>query len=235
MNLGDLPMEEAKLVLQTIRLERPGVQCAKRQETYMEDRLYYEEILRSEFLKKGGVIGRKSPHYMVVEHSPWLSTWFENCAYIKIPIEAFDLQTVSFTYGDSHPTFSPRPRTDDWKEYRKQLYTYDEIGRVIEKYGLPQDWNNDGRFGPERYVEAHVWSDETIDKYKNCWRYLPSSGRSLGVQKYENTFARFFYWLVNFTMAGGRPSRFERNCLFTLGAYAARRFWNRGKKAARIR
>lgn len=73
---------------------------------------------------------------MVVEHSQWLSTWFENCAYIKIPIEAFDLRIVSFTYGDSHPTFSPRPRADNWKEYRRQLYTYEEIGKVIEKYGL---------------------------------------------------------------------------------------------------
>ncbi len=139
----------------------------------MEDRLFYEEILRTAFLKKGGVIRRKSPHYMVVEHSPWLSTWFENCAYIKIPIEAFDLRTVSFTYGDSHPTFSPRPRADDWKEYRRQLYTYEEIGKVIEKYGLPQDWNDDGRFGPERYVEAHIWCDEVIEEYKaagSVWR-----------------------------------------------------------------
>lgn len=46
---------------------------------------------------------------------------------------------ISFTYGDSHPTFSDR--VNDGKEYRKKLYTYDEILEVIEKYGLPQDWN----------------------------------------------------------------------------------------------
>ena len=100
---------------------------------------------------------------MVVEHSPWLSTWFENSAYIKIPIEAFDLKTVSFTYGDSHPTFSPR--VNDGKEYRKKLYTYDEILKIIDKYGLPQAWNNDGRFDPERYIEAHIWSDDVIKQY----------------------------------------------------------------------
>ena len=33
---------------------------------------------------------------------------------------------------------------------------------VIEKYGLPQEWNPNGEFGPERYVEAHVWSDKGI-------------------------------------------------------------------------
>jgi hypothetical protein len=54
---------------------------------------------------------------------------------------------------------------NDGKEYRKKLYTYDEILEVIAKYGLPQDWNDDGRFGPERYVEAHIWSDDVIGKY----------------------------------------------------------------------
>ena len=109
---------------------------------------------------------RRSPHYMVVEHSLWLSTWYENCAYIRIPIEEFDLRTVSFTYGDSHPVFSPRPNKMDGKEYRKKLYTYDEILMLIEKYGLPQHWNNEGIYGLERYIEAHIWSDETTDKYR---------------------------------------------------------------------
>ncbi len=37
---------------------------------------------------------------------------------------------------------------------------------LIVNYGLPQEWNNDGTYGPERYIEAHIWSDETIDKYR---------------------------------------------------------------------
>ena len=53
---------------------------------------------------KGGIIKRLSPHYMVIGHSPWLSTWHENSAYI-------------------------------------------------------------GKHGPERYIEAHVWSYDTINKY----------------------------------------------------------------------
>ncbi len=164
MNLCDIPMDEAKAVLNTIKDTKPNVQSAKRHPEYMEDRHYYEEILRSEFTKKGGIITRKSPHYMVVEHSPWLSTWFENVTYVKIPIEEFDLKTVSFTYGDSHPTFSPR--ITDGKEYRKKLYTYDEILEIIDKYGFPQDWNDDGKYGPERYIEAHIWCDDTIDRYR---------------------------------------------------------------------
>lgn len=45
------------------------------------------------------------------------------------------------------------------------MYTYEEILEVIAKYGLPQDWNDDGKFGPEQYVEAHIWSDDVIGKY----------------------------------------------------------------------
>ena len=75
----------------------------------------------------------------------------------------FDKTTLSFTYGDSHPTFSDL--INDGKEYRKKLYTYDEILDLIEKYGYPQDWHKSGEFGPERYIEVHVWSDETLKKY----------------------------------------------------------------------
>ena len=162
-NLSDLSEDDAKNLLNSIKKERPNCQCAKRQDSYVKDRIHFENILREEFLKKNGKIMRHVPHYMVVEHSPWLSTWYENSSYIRIPIKEIDTSTLSFTYGDSHPTFSPR--VNDSKEYRRKLYTYDEILKVIEKYGLPQEWNDDGKYGPERYIEVHVWSDETIKKY----------------------------------------------------------------------
>ncbi len=165
-NLSELTIDEANAVLNDIKLNKPDSKCAQRDPEYMVRRHMYEDIIRKEFIKKGGIVQRTTPHYMVVEHSPWLSTWFEDCEHIRIPVEEFDLRTVSFTYGDSFPTFSPWPRDDDWKEYRRQLYTYDEILKIIEKYGLPQDWNDDGRFGPERYVEAHIWSDEVINRYR---------------------------------------------------------------------
>ena len=150
MNISELSMEQSNIILNRIKKEKPTTQSAQRDTEYMFRRHMYEDIIRKEFLKKGGIINRNVPHYMVVEHSPWLSTWFEDSAYIKISIEEFDLKTVSFTYGDSHPTFSPWPRDDDWKEYCRKLYTYDEILVIMKKYGLPQDWNNDGKLGPER-------------------------------------------------------------------------------------
>jgi len=155
-------MEESK--------EKPNSQSAQRHDKYMEYRHKCEDIIRSEFAKIGGIMNRRSPHYMVIEHSPWLSTWFENSAFIKIPIEEFDLRTISFTYGDSMPAFSPT--INDGKEYRKKLYTNDEILKIIDKYGLPQDWNDDGKYGPERYIEVHIWSDETINKYRHVTEYF---------------------------------------------------------------
>lgn len=162
-NLSEVSVEEAKAVLDRIRKEKPRSQSALRDPLYVEHRRNCEEMLRQEFGKKGGRMERRVPHYLVVEHSPWLSTWFENGAFLKIPVEEFDKRTLSFTYGDSMPAFSPL--INDGKEYRKKLYTYEEILDIIQRYGLPQDWNDHGRFGPERYIEVHVWSDETIGRY----------------------------------------------------------------------
>ena len=154
VSLSDLTIDKANAVLDKIRITKPNAQSAVRHSGYMERRYEIEEILKEEFTNKGGAVRRKSPHYMVVEHSPWLSTWFENSAFIRIPIEEFDIKTISFTYGDAFPVFSNNRHKMDDKEYRRKLYTYDEILQLIDKYGLPQDWNNDGQFGPERYIEA---------------------------------------------------------------------------------
>ena len=66
-NLSDLPLEEAKAVLDRIRKEKPGSQSARRDALYVEHRRVCEEILRKEFAKKGGRMERRVPHYLVVE------------------------------------------------------------------------------------------------------------------------------------------------------------------------
>ena len=158
-----IPPEQGSIIIEQIKRERPESMCAKRDSNYIEKRRHCEAILRREFSAKGGIIEIESPYYMVVEHSPWLSTWYEQGNQLKIPIEKFDVRKISFTYGDSMPTFSPK--VNDGKEYRKRIYTYEEILRIIEKYGLPQDWNDDGARGPERYIETHIWTNEPIASY----------------------------------------------------------------------
>ncbi|MBR2991865.1 MAG: hypothetical protein IKF31_01030 [Clostridiales bacterium] len=161
MSLTMLPDDQAIEVLEKVKAERPDSFCAQRNETYITKRKNCEALLRREFIAKGGIVEILSPYYLVVEHSPWLYTWYEQPDMLKIPVEEFDVRTLSFTYGDSMPTFAVK----DGKEYRQQVYTYDEVLNIIHKYGLPQDWNNDGSHGPERYIEVHVWSDKTIKNY----------------------------------------------------------------------
>ena len=50
------------------------------------------------------------------------------------------------------------------KEYVSDRRRFEEIPAIIEKYGYPQDWNADGRYGPERYIEAHIWTDRGVLK-----------------------------------------------------------------------
>ena len=69
------------------------------------------------------------------------------------------------------PTFSPT--INDGREYRHQIYTYEEILEMIEKYGLPQEWNADGSYGPERYIEVQVWSDWPVDQYRTKGDGMP--------------------------------------------------------------
>lgn len=172
-NISDVPVEEACKIMKRLKTEKPNAFCNQRSDEYLGLRQYYEKILRDEFAKKGGVITRKSPHYMVVEACDFLESWYENSAFIKIDVKEFDIRTISFTYGDSHPTFSER--VNDGKEYRKKLYTYEEILSVIDKYGYPQDWNKDGIYGPERYIEVHIWSDDVIKQYtKSLLTGLPT-------------------------------------------------------------
>ena len=164
-SLTALSEDSAVSVLERIKHERPDSLTAKRDADYINKRMNCEQIVKKEAEAKGILMDIPSPHYLVVEHSPWLATWFEEPGVIKIPIEEFDTRKISFTYGDSMPTFSPR--VTDGKEYRRKVYTYEEILDVIARYGLPQDWNNDGAKGPERYIEAQVWTDDPIKQYVN--------------------------------------------------------------------
>ena len=160
--MSDLKIEEAQEIQNRIKAENKAF-AAQRNESYLARRRYLEELVRSMFIKKGGEPVRKTPHYMVIGECPWLATWYKESDYIKIPVSEFNMKTVSFTYGDTFPTFSPNV-TDDL-EFRRKVYTYDEILIIIEKYGLPQNFWNEPVFAQPCYVEAQVWSDVPVKYY----------------------------------------------------------------------
>ena len=166
LSLSALPVEKAVGIQNCIVAENKTF-AAQRNERYLPRRRELESIVRKLFIEKGGKPEKDTPHYFVIGECPWLATWYEQADFIKIPISELNTQTVSFTYGDTFPTFSPN--VTDGMEYRNTVYTYEEILKIIEKYGMPQDKWDKPVFAQPCYVEAQVWSDEPALRYKKEW------------------------------------------------------------------
>jgi len=160
LNLSDLPHHEAEMVLEKIR--RAGnIFASKRNDDYLRIRRELEEKVRELFVQKGGRPQRERPHYMILGSCPWLLDWYANGCEIRVPISRFEPGMVSFTYGDTFPAM----RFQDGKPYRGQVYTLQELPEIIRQYGLPQEWNPEGNYGPDRYIEAQVWANEPISQF----------------------------------------------------------------------
>ncbi len=132
---------------------------------YIHQRAKTEQTMYDQFVRKGGAPQKEHPYYMTLGNC---DRWFfgrNHCfGSLVFDLEEFDLNTLSFTYGDSIPTFMEA--FDDGREYRKRVYTLSEIKEIILKYGYPQEWNPLGKEGPENYIEVQVWSDRPIMDYR---------------------------------------------------------------------
>jgi hypothetical protein len=157
LNLSDLAIEEAEMVLNDIR-SNSHVYASLRHSDYVKTRFELEDKVRMKFVEKGGKPVRNRPHYMILGSCPWVKEWYHNGCEIMIPLKEFDSKIISFTYGDTFPAM----RFQDGKPYRGKVYTLEELPEIIEKYGLPNEWNRDGKFGPERYIEAQIWDEKPI-------------------------------------------------------------------------
>jgi hypothetical protein len=134
---------------------------------YISRRLKTEQELYNQFRAKGGKPQKLHPYYLTLGAC---DEWFfgkKHCfGSLAFELSEFDENTISFTYGDSIPTFMEE--YDDGKEYRKKVYTFREIKELIHRYGLPQEWNPMEEYGPENYIEAQIWSDNPIVLYRPC-------------------------------------------------------------------
>ena len=137
--------------------------ASKRDGQYLSKRRKIEENIRSMLLAKGGKPKITKPHYFVLGECKWLLEWYPEGETICVPIELLDENVISFTYGDSLPTFFH----EDGKPYRKQIFQLSELPKIIETYGLPQIVNPNGEKGPDRYIEAQLWTDDPIVSYLN--------------------------------------------------------------------
>lgn len=160
INLSEIDIKKATAIQNNLK----GVFASRRNSEYLIRRKYLEQLVRGLFIKKGGKPKRQTPYYMTVGKCDWLMTWYKEAEFIRIPSSEFNKSTISFTYGDMFPTFSDK--VTDNLEYRKNVYTYDEIIYIIEKYGMPQDKWDGSIFAQPAYVEVQVWDEKPIDKYK---------------------------------------------------------------------
>lgn len=160
LSLTDLPLHEALVIHDRLK-ENPSLFASKRSDDYLFVRLDLEQRARRQFIDKGGKPLTTTPHYMTLGRCPWLREWYIDGQELEIHIDEFDWRTISFTYGDLFPTM----RFKDGKPYREQIYTKNEIYKIIEEYGHPQEWNKAGDKGPERYIEVQVWDDKPLSKY----------------------------------------------------------------------
>jgi hypothetical protein len=51
-----------------------------------------------------------------------------------------------------------------------EVFTLGEIFDCIDRYGWPQVWNREGRFGPEWYIEAQIWDHAPLRSYIDNWK-----------------------------------------------------------------
>ena len=158
-SLSSLSQADAAALL--ARLRDDGVFAGKRAADYLARRHRAEALVRAAFIAKGGRPARMHPHYMILGACPWVCTWYRDGRALCIPLDAFPAECVSFTYGDTFPALF----FDDGKSYRKQVYTLAELPDLVAQHGLPQEWNPDGRRGPDRYIEAQVWADGPVAVY----------------------------------------------------------------------
>lgn len=165
VSLSDLSDDDAQKIINGL-IEEGKTLAAK---THGGEYMYYRRLIENKaysmFIEKGGQPVRKTPLYMVWGECHHLKSWYKCGDYVEISIDKFDLTSVSFTYGDTFITFDPSHGKTE--EYRQNVYTYDEILKIIEKYGWPQGtWSNDSRWWQPTYVEVQVWSDFPINKYR---------------------------------------------------------------------
>jgi hypothetical protein len=157
LSLTDLSTEDGELLLENIR-QKGDVFASRRGPDYLSVRRGLEARLRELFVQKGGQPRRVRPHYFILGESAWCEGWYRQAACLRVKLCELDSQAVSFTYGDSFPAM----RFQDGRPYRGIVYTLAELPGLVDQYGLPHEWNPEGKLGPERYIEAQVWQEVAI-------------------------------------------------------------------------
>jgi len=177
LSLSSLPDEEAVEIHENLESNNNIFARRNFDRKYIQNRRMVEDWLHEEFMRKGGKPKERKPQYMTLGECHHCKSWFDCADFIKIPLNEFDINTISFTYGDSFPTFFA-PQFGDKSEYRLNIYMNNEIWDIIEKHGFPQDaWTEKTPHYAPSYVEVQVWNYTPLEKYKLL--HIPSHSQIL--------------------------------------------------------
>ena len=161
-NLTQLEFDSAEEYLTYIK--EHGLAVNSYNERYVRRRFNTEKALYDQFVQKGGKPRTKHPYYFTLgKCDEWFYGRKGAFGCVEFLLDEFEPSVVSFTYGDSVPTFMSEFQVG--KEYRGQVYTLPEIQKLVEKYGMPNEWNTYEQLGPENYIEVQIWSDEFVSEF----------------------------------------------------------------------
>jgi hypothetical protein len=107
MTLSDLSDEKASEIHGSLEIGENNFAKRNFDGKYISNRRMIENWLYGAFMKKDGRPERRNPYYMILGECNDSKNWFNHMDNIKIPLDEFNMDTVSFTYGDSLPTFFP--------------------------------------------------------------------------------------------------------------------------------
>jgi len=138
ITLSDLHDDEAIKIHNSLEINDNNFSKRNFDRKYILNRRIIENWLYGAFMKKDGKPERKNPHYMILGECNDPEKWFNKMDYIKIPLNEFNLDTVSFTYGDSFPTFFGahcgrwvNVRNGDILKYNTNIRTYANSSLVL--------------------------------------------------------------------------------------------------------
>ncbi|WP_109302697.1 hypothetical protein [Aquimarina sp. AU474] len=145
---------------------------SKRPANYIELRFDLEKRLKNAFARKGGEPNRNDPFYFTLGECDWVKSLYANPGVVKIPIENFNPQHISFTYPDSMVSFQfhDEPKLEMYrKKCNGQVFMFSEINSLIDEFGMPSEekWQSIEKMKYDRYIEVQVWDDEVVKKFKN--------------------------------------------------------------------
>ena len=172
-SLTALPFEEAAAIQRAKQAANPR-SVNPHIEWFLTRRYEMEKNVRDRFIAIGGKPVSTAPIYFTLGPNEGMKSWFGDPAWVKIPVGEIDLDAVSFTYGDTFAVFNPA--LDTGEEYWGQVYRYEDIVKLIGRYGLPEDPPYDMKnwVFPKakpinqylKYIEAHVWSGAALENYR---------------------------------------------------------------------